>query len=95
MRVILLLSAVVAVALAYPDEMYTTKFDNIALDDILNNERLLKKAFLCLMDEGGCTPDIAELKSKSTTKLPSSTLKYSRTIIDFLSVRLRASLEIS
>jgi len=62
MRVLLLVCALAAVVVAAPDQQYTTKYDNIDLDDLLNNDRLLKKAFACLMDEGGCTPDIAELK---------------------------------
>ncbi|XP_014292424.1 ejaculatory bulb-specific protein 3 [Halyomorpha halys] len=41
---------------------YTTKYDNIDLDEILNNERLYKKYFECLSNKGKCTPDGKELK---------------------------------
>nr|CAH7747822.1 unnamed protein product [Callosobruchus chinensis] len=41
---------------------YTTKYDNIDLDRILSNERLLKNYMNCLMDRGRCTKDAAELK---------------------------------
>ncbi|XP_050542614.1 ejaculatory bulb-specific protein 3-like [Daktulosphaira vitifoliae] len=41
---------------------YTTKFDNINTDDILNNDRLLNNYFKCLMDQGKCTPEGEELK---------------------------------
>ncbi|KAG5673741.1 hypothetical protein PVAND_003761 [Polypedilum vanderplanki] len=41
---------------------YTTKYDNINLDDILKSERLLNNYFNCLMDKGKCTPDGNELK---------------------------------
>ncbi|BET00375.1 unnamed protein product [Nesidiocoris tenuis] len=46
----------------YAEEKYTTKYDNIDLDEILNNERLYKKYFDCLSNKGKCTPDGAELK---------------------------------
>ncbi|BET02601.1 unnamed protein product [Nesidiocoris tenuis] len=41
---------------------YTTKYDNIDLDDILKNQRLYKKYFECLTNKGKCTPDGRELK---------------------------------
>lgn len=41
---------------------YTTKYDNIDLDEILNNQRLYKKYFECLTNKGRCTPDGKELK---------------------------------
>jgi hypothetical protein len=43
-------------------QKYTTKYDNINLDDILKSERLLNNYFNCLMDKGKCTPDGNELK---------------------------------
>lgn len=54
-----------AVAVVYCDDgKYTTKYDNIDLDEILNSDRLLKNYFDCIMDRGKCTPDGMELKSK-------------------------------
>jgi hypothetical protein len=44
--------------------IYTSKFDNVNLDQILRSERLLNNYHKCLMDKGPCTPDAAELKSK-------------------------------
>nr|WVD93728.1 chemosensory protein 4 [Graphosoma rubrolineatum] len=41
---------------------YTTKYDNIDLDEILNNDRLYKKYFDCLVSKGKCTADGKELK---------------------------------
>uniref|UniRef100_A0A1B6GQL6 Uncharacterized protein n=1 Tax=Cuerna arida TaxID=1464854 RepID=A0A1B6GQL6_9HEMI len=63
-RVLLLLSlaGVIALALAKPEEKYTTKYDNINLDDFLQNARLMNKTMGCLMDQGGCTADIEQLK---------------------------------
>lgn len=46
------------------DTKYTTKYDNIDIDKILSNERVLSNYIKCLMDEGPCTPDGRELKSK-------------------------------
>ncbi|KAK3927483.1 Ejaculatory bulb-specific protein 3 [Frankliniella fusca] len=60
----LALAALVAAAVAQQDETktYTTKYDNIDLEEILRSERLLKNYFNCLMDAGPCTPDGTELK---------------------------------
>ncbi|XP_014258330.1 ejaculatory bulb-specific protein 3-like [Cimex lectularius] len=41
---------------------YTTKYDNVDLDEILGNQRLYKKYFDCLVNKGKCTPDGKELK---------------------------------
>lgn len=43
---------------------YTTKYDNIDLDEIIHNDRLLKNYVDCLLEKGRCTPDGLELKSK-------------------------------
>ncbi|KAG5326575.1 PEB3 protein, partial [Acromyrmex heyeri] len=42
--------------------MYTTKFDNVDVDAILSNDRLLNGYVGCLLDKNPCTPDAAELK---------------------------------
>ncbi|XP_065083469.1 ejaculatory bulb-specific protein 3-like [Ochlerotatus camptorhynchus] len=44
------------------DEQYTTKYDNIDVEEILKSDRLFNNYFKCLMDEGPCTPDGNELK---------------------------------
>lgn len=41
---------------------YTTKYDNVDIDEILKNDRLLNNYFKCLMDTGKCTADGEELK---------------------------------
>jgi hypothetical protein len=46
------------------DEKYTTRYDNINVDDILASDRLLKNYVNCLLDKGRCTPEGAELKGK-------------------------------
>lgn len=61
MKFCIVLFALVALALA--EEKYTTKWDNIDLDQILKNDRLLNKYIDCVLDRGSCTPDGSELKS--------------------------------
>ena len=46
------------------DNKYTTKYDNVDVDKILNNDRVLTNYIKCLMDEGPCTSEGRELKSE-------------------------------
>lgn len=62
--VILVALAAVCVAEVAQPKTYTTKYDNIDLDEIIHNDRLLKNYVDCLLDKGRCTPDGLELKSK-------------------------------
>lgn len=63
--VVALVAAVVVVASARPETpKYTTKYDNIDLDQIIKNDRLMQNYVKCLLDQGNCSPDGAELKSK-------------------------------
>lgn len=50
-----------AVALAKPQ--YSTKYDNIDLDQILRSDRLLNNYVNCLLEKGSCTADGRELKA--------------------------------
>lgn len=43
---------------------YTSKYDNVDVDKILKNDRVLTNYIKCLMEEGPCTPEGRELKSK-------------------------------
>lgn len=43
-------------------EKYTDKYDNIDVDEILENRKLLVPYIKCVLDEGRCTPDGKELK---------------------------------
>lgn len=57
--------AVCAVASAKPGgDHYTTKYDNVDLDAIIKNDRLLKAYVDCLAGTKKCTKDGEELKSK-------------------------------
>lgn len=60
---ILLLVSTFSAVLA-DEPKYTTKYDNIDLDEIIKSDRLLKNYVNCLLEKGKCTPDGAELKSK-------------------------------
>lgn len=55
----------VAVVLARPQgTTYTTKYDNIDIENIIKNERLLNNYVGCLLDKNPCSPEGSELKSK-------------------------------
>nr|ARM20141.1 chemosensory protein [Galeruca daurica] len=41
---------------------YTTKYDNVNLEEIVHSDRLLKSYVDCLLEKGKCTPDGLELK---------------------------------
>lgn len=49
---------------------YDSKFDNVDLDEILNQERLLNNYIKCLESLGPCTPDAKMLKGKLVMPLP-------------------------
>lgn len=60
LTVVILLSLSAAAA----GQKYTTKYDDLNLDDILKNERLLSNYFKCIMGRGKCTVEGQELKSE-------------------------------
>lgn len=60
-----LLICLICLNLALPQQ-YTTKYDNIDVDAILKNDRLLKNYVDCVLDRGRCTKEGQELKSEYT-----------------------------
>lgn len=58
---------VLAVASARPE--YTNKYDNINIDDIVKNRRLLVPYLKCVLDQGKCSPEGRELKCKYPSNL--------------------------
>jgi hypothetical protein len=56
------------IAIVAADDKYTTKYDDIDLNSILESDRLFSNYFKCLLDEGRCTPDGNELKRKFLKK---------------------------
>ncbi|XP_055542307.1 ejaculatory bulb-specific protein 3-like [Wyeomyia smithii] len=62
---------------AAEDDKYTTKYDSVDVDEILNSDRLFNNYFKCLMDEGACTPDVNELKRSLPDALENDCAKCS------------------
>nr|ALR72517.1 chemosensory protein 3 [Colaphellus bowringi] len=56
------LVALLVFADARPEDKYTTKYDKVDLDAILQNERLLRSYIDCLLDKKKCSKDGEELK---------------------------------
>ncbi|KAL0123389.1 hypothetical protein PUN28_005731 [Cardiocondyla obscurior] len=58
---------------------YTHKFDNIDVDEILNNERLLKRYIDCILDKPNvrCPAEATELKKHITEGLETECAKCS------------------
>lgn len=50
------------VAGVYCARSYSNKYDNVNIDQILKNTRLLDNYIKCLLDLGRCTPEGQELK---------------------------------
>lgn len=47
---------------AGPQKAYTTKYDNVNIDEVLSNDRILNNYIKCIMEKGTCTPEGRELK---------------------------------
>ncbi|XP_075215740.1 ejaculatory bulb-specific protein 3-like [Lycorma delicatula] len=78
MKFVLIASFLVIAVSAKPaDKKYTTKYDNIDLDEILSNDRLFANYFACLMETGKCTPDGTELKESLPDALATKCSKCS------------------
>lgn len=58
----------VAAAIQTASSKYNVKYDNVDIDEILKNDRLLNNYFKCLMDTGKCTADGEELKREYLEK---------------------------
>lgn len=56
--------ALVAIVAARPDTTYTDRYDNIDIDEILSNKRLLTPYIKCMLDQGKCSAEGKELKCK-------------------------------
>ncbi|XP_058790078.1 ejaculatory bulb-specific protein 3-like [Phymastichus coffea] len=42
--------------------LYTTKYDNLDVEAVINNQRLLKSYVGCLLERNACTADAAEMR---------------------------------
>lgn len=66
----LVLFAIYTVAHAKPPKNeYNTKYDNLDLDSIFKNDRLLRNYVDCLLGSKKCTKEGEELKSKLIVKI--------------------------
>lgn len=65
---------------------YTNKYDNVNVDQILSNNRVLSNYIKCMMDEGPCTPEGRELKSKwnVSLNLPQLTLQVYQVYLSYI-----------
>ncbi|XP_053965746.1 ejaculatory bulb-specific protein 3 isoform X2 [Anastrepha obliqua] len=91
MKAILVLLAIIAVQLVSAQKQYTNKFDNVDVDGVLSNNRILTNYIKCLMDKGPCTPEGRELKKllpdalqSECSKCTETQRKNSQKVINFL-----------
>ncbi|KAJ8717283.1 hypothetical protein PYW08_005682 [Mythimna loreyi] len=93
MKLIVAVTLISVVAVAWGASTYTDKWDNINVDEILESQRLLKAYVDCLMERGRCTPDGKALKetlpdalenecSKCTEKQKSGSDKVIRHLVN-------------
>ncbi|CAK9806583.1 Ejaculatory bulb-specific protein 3 [Anthophora quadrimaculata] len=61
MKISLLLFALVAI-ICVTAEKYSSKYDDVDVDRILQNNRVLTNYIKCMLDEGPCTNEGRELK---------------------------------
>lgn len=62
MKYVLIAILVTLAVVAARPETYTSRFDNVNIDQVLSTQRLFDSYFKCLMDMGKCTPEGKELK---------------------------------
>ncbi|CAK1584486.1 unnamed protein product [Parnassius mnemosyne] len=53
----------VTIAHAQTSEKYTSRYDDLNIEDVLTNRRFLVSYIRCLLDIGKCSPEGRELKS--------------------------------
>ncbi|CAG4947241.1 unnamed protein product [Colias eurytheme] len=76
---VLCVLGLIAVAAALPQLQYTDRFDNINIEEILGNPRLLKAYINCVLDKGKCTNEGRELKSHIREALENHCAKCTET----------------
>ncbi|KAL6449182.1 hypothetical protein ACFW04_000692 [Cataglyphis niger] len=79
--ILVCLFAIGAIVYVYgqSEDRYTNRFDNIDVDQILQNDRLLKRYVDCLLDKPNvrCPPEAVELKKVLTEALETECAKCS------------------
>lgn len=66
--IVLCLFSLMGLSLADSD-LYTDKWDNVDIEEVLANRRLAESYIKCALDQGPCTVDGLELKSKYCKKI--------------------------
>ncbi|PZC77869.1 hypothetical protein B5X24_HaOG200665 [Helicoverpa armigera] len=66
---------VVALAAFAVAETYTDRYDNINIDEIIENRKLLVPYIKCVLEQGRCTPEGRELKAHIKDALQTSCTK--------------------
>lgn len=64
MKTIILLASVLAATVAMPADTYGSEYENFNVAEILESERLVKSHANCFINEGPCTKEGADIKSK-------------------------------
>nr|XP_014097578.1 ejaculatory bulb-specific protein 3 isoform X2 [Bactrocera oleae]XP_014097579.1 ejaculatory bulb-specific protein 3 isoform X2 [Bactrocera oleae]XP_036222533.1 ejaculatory bulb-specific protein 3 isoform X2 [Bactrocera oleae] len=93
MKAALIFFIIVAVQYGSAQKQYTNKFDNVDVDGVLSNNRILTNYIKCLMDKGPCTQEGRELKKllpdalqTDCSKCTDTQRKNSQKVINFLRV---------
>ncbi|KAJ8717279.1 hypothetical protein PYW08_005678 [Mythimna loreyi] len=63
MKAVFIVCALVVAVSARPEEQYTSKYDDINYQEVVENDRLFESYFKCMMEEGKCTSEGKELKT--------------------------------
>ncbi|EDV57109.1 ejaculatory bulb-specific protein 3 [Drosophila erecta] len=89
----LVFCVVAGLAAAASQQQYTNKFDNVNVDEVLSNNRVLNNYLKCLMEKGPCTAEGRELKrllpdalQSDCSKCTDVQRKNSEKVITFLRV---------
>lgn len=59
-----LLLGIVCMIMADSHNKYPAKYDQVNIDNVLSNDRVLTNYIKCLLEKGACTREGRELKSK-------------------------------
>lgn len=60
----LIFLGLISAAAVAQNQQYTNKYDNVNIETILSNDRVLSNYIKCLLEKGACTREGRELKSK-------------------------------
>ncbi|XP_068620572.1 ejaculatory bulb-specific protein 3-like [Battus philenor] len=75
MKRLIFLPILALFAITFAEERYTDRYDNLNLDEIMSNKRLLASYIKCVLDKGRCAPEAKELKLHLIDAVQNSCLK--------------------